>query len=270
MKTTILSFLIIMSLSAYAQEESTTTEVTTTEEAVAEEVAPPPTPEPPQERWASCDESYLNYVRGLPAAKQKAEFENWWMLADQDFRSVKNDEFQYREVKPKKEAEFTKLLAEKPATQSLVLSVKLGNYDFAKKGFPVDVKLASNDKTFENHFDGVVSMGSFGGPPSATIYSCTTMAMDQKTTDRMPHMVKFKPVNLAQIKFLKIDETKAKQITSGLNSTRVKALTLRLYPAKTNFVKRSIGTLKSNALVVDSEIKEIELSAGDERVLVKF
>jgi hypothetical protein len=259
MKKLLLVFLILGAVCSHAQEETASDE-TTPPSAEAQE---------PQEHWASCDEAYLNYVRRLPSAQQKKELENWWMLADRDFNSVKNDEFQYNDVKPKKDKEFIKLLAEKPGMLSVILNVKFGSYDFKKKGFPLEVRVNSGDKTFENMSDGSMGMGGIGGPPSAYVSSCT-MGLDSKASERMPSMIKFKPTNLAQTKFVKVEEAQAKKLTAELGASRVKTVTVRLVPTKTILVKKNLGTLKFIDLQVASEIKEFELQAGDEKLTLKF
>lgn len=256
MKFLLLALALVLSVQTQAQEET------------SEDTAQPQIQEP-SEHWASCEESYLNYIRGLSSAQQKNELDNWWMLADRDYNSIKNDEFQYKEEKPKKEKELTKLLSEKPETQSLILNIKLGKYDFKKKGFPLDVKVAGQDKTLENHYDGSFSMGGIGGPPSATVVGCT-MSLSSKKSETMPSTVKFKPTNLAQLKFWPASEEQGKKITSELGSSRIKSVTVRLNPIKTSLIKKSIGSIKIVELHVASEIKELEFTAGDEKQTVKF
>lgn len=247
----------VMSQAVFAQEEEAIVEEETA--VVAEE---------PAENWVECAPSYLNYVRGLAAPKQKAEMENWWMLADSNYQSIRNDEFQYADEKPKKEKEFTTALAQPAARQSILAKVKLGQYDRNKKGFPLDIRLEKG--ILEDHFTGGMGFGGgLGGPPSAYVTGCS-MRVDYSKKDSMPSTVRIKPTNAAKLKFLAVPEDFARQITANLDSTRVRTVLLRFDPKQTQFVKKSIGSIKINELVVGAEIKEIEVQQDAEKRVFTF
>lgn len=265
MKKLLVGSLLLFCIGSYAQEISTEESTETSEEVVA---APA---EEPQENWVECDTAYLSYVKSLPAAKQTKELENWWEYADYDYRSIKNDEFRYKEEKPKREKQFKDLLSEKDPVQSILLNIKLGQYDFKKKGFPIDIKLAA-DKTFENHYDPNSSGfgGGLGGGPSATLKGCSMKIKDSKKSDELPSMVKIKPNNLAKLKFINVDEAAAKIMTSEMGPGRVRTVIVRYQPIKTSFVKKKIGVFKLNELVVNADLKELEMTAGEQKLKFTF
>lgn len=264
MRKLLLGSLLLICLSAFAQETTTTEE--TTEEVTAAPV------EEPKENWIECDASYLSYVKSLPAALQSKELENWWEYADNDYRSIKNDEFRYKEEKPKREKQFKTLLSEKDAVQSILLNIKLGQYDFKKKGFPVDIKTASADKTFENHYDPNASGfgGGLGGAPSATLNACSMKIRDSKKSEELPSMVKIKPNNVSKIKFISVAEEAAKKVTAEIGKGRIVTAVVRYQPLKTAFVKKKLGSIKINELVVTADIKELEFNAGEDKLNFKF
>ncbi|MBY0554409.1 DUF4852 domain-containing protein [bacterium] len=259
--------LLLICLSVLAQETATTEETTE----INEEVVAAPVEEP-KENWIECDTSYLSYVKNLPAAQQSKELENWWEYADYDYHNIKNDEFRYKEEKPKREKQFKTLLSEKDAVQSILLNIKLGQYDFKKKGFPVDIKTAAADKTFENHYDANASGfgGGLGGAPSATLNTCSMKIKDSKKSEELPGIVKIKPNNIAKIKFISVAEEAAKKVTAEIGKGRIVTAVVRYQPVKTAFVKKKLGTIKINELVVTADIKELEFNAGEDKLNFKF
>ncbi|AGH94616.1 hypothetical protein [Pseudobdellovibrio exovorus] len=261
---TMLISLVTMNPVAHA-EEAAVEDVTAAEDVTADEVA---ISEEPQENWVECGPSYLNYVRGLAKPKQKAELENWWMISDSDYQSIRNDEFQYAEEKTKKEKEFAAALAQPAGRQSILAKVKFGTYDMKKKGFPLDIRLENG--TLEDHFSGGMGFGGgLGGPPSAYVTGCA-MRVDYKKKDSIPNTIKIKPTNSAKLKFLAVPEEFARQITTDLGSSRVKTVLLRFDPKQTQLVKKSLGTIKLSELVVSAEIKEIEVQQNDEKKVFTF
>ncbi|MBX3017793.1 MAG: DUF4852 domain-containing protein [Bdellovibrionaceae bacterium] len=263
--------LFCFTLQAFAQDEGeTTTESTVSEEATTEETAAEPAEK--TENWISCGTSYLQHVRQLPAAKQKAELENWWELSDREFGQIKRDEFQWKERQPQKLKEFQELLAAKPVTESILLKVKFGAYDFKQKGFPVDIATEKSDRALKSHYksSGGFSMGGIGGPPEENLGACTMMISDFNKAQILPGTVKLRGTNVAKMKFIPVPEATAKELTSTLGSDRIVTVVLRYLPGKTELKRQKLGSNYFNTLYVDAQLQELEFGAGDGRVTAKF
>jgi hypothetical protein len=228
---------------------------------------PEPTASASQELWPECDAMYLNYIRGLPKAKQAGEMEMWWMFQDTYYWQTKKNEFEYKEQKPKKTVEFEKALAETPKLTTIVATVKLKPYDFKKKGFPVDINLEPSTKTLDNFSTGNMFGGGLGSLASAYV-NCGGMRIESPVKGKAaPSTARFKLTNIDRLKFFPVSEEKAKPITMDLNNNRTTTMYFRFELGKTSLVKQKHA--QAPEMITEAKVVEVQLGENDSKVSFK-
>ncbi|MFN3455071.1 MAG: DUF4852 domain-containing protein [Pseudobdellovibrio sp.] len=221
-----------------------------------------------KEKSFECVDAYLNYAKGLSKSKQKDEFEVWWDFSDYDYRSVKNDEFKFKEEKVKWLKKYDEALAKPVDTYYIHPKVKLGQYDFKKKGFPVEINLEKPENTIVNQYEGGFSMSSgIGGTTSDKAY-CSNSSLNREKD--IPTTVGLKLINLDKLKFLSVPEEKAKLVTASLGSSRIVTLKLKVVPVKTSKSIRKMGSMKFTHMVSELKVQEVFIDAGEEELSFKY
>lgn len=278
MKKSILLFALILTYTLNNHAEETKSEdvkeeavaetKTETAEAATETEAKPEVAQPASnDIMADCSNAFSEYVKSLPKAKQQAEFEAWWAYNDNQLPYYKSDEFKMKEERPKWQKLFEAMLTQSEVVYDIAPKVKLGQYDFKKKGFPVDIKIDAKEKFVMNHLTNTFSMGGLGGGTTDKAY-CSTSHQDPKKDN--PTEVVFKLQNLDQLKFISVPEDKAKLITASLSSDRLTEMVMKIKPIKANKVTLKMGTLKFTKMILEAKVKEASVRADSEKIEFKY
>lgn len=265
---------LVISCSSLAQESEPSTNVANENEnaavVAANEDSDDVKKEEPQEKALTCAVGYLNYAKGLSKAKQKDEFEVWWDFSDYEYRSVKLDEFKFKDEKSKWLKKYDEALAQPSESYFIHPQVKLGKYDFKKKGFSVEFGIDKSKKTLVNQNDGSsgLSFGGIGTESTSDKAFCTNSSLDREKD--IPLTIDFKISNIDKLKFISVSEDKAKNITAKLGDSRIIEMSLKVLPLKTTKKVRKVGALKFTDMVSEIKVQEAQIKVDDEKLSFLF
>lgn len=258
---------MLMALSVKALSEEAVEQSPASATALVETTTEEPAKEEPKDILATCESGYSEFVKSLAKNKQQAEFETWWSYSDRQFNFYKTDEFKMKEERPKWQKAFDEMLKQTDSVYEIVPKVKIGQYDFKKKGFPIDIRIDAKEKIVQSYYSSSFSMGGLGvGTTDKTI--CSLMNQDVKKDN--PSEVNYVIKNIDQLKFLSVSEDVAKKLTASLGSERLISMSLIIKPIKTQKITRKLGTFKFTKLVMDAKVQEASLSFDNEELKFNF
>ncbi len=190
----------------------------------------------------SCSDMFVEYLKRQPKAVQDKNLDTYYTALDSyGFSSLKNDEFAWKEKEAEYKENYKRTLATKSSSYRLYSKVKLGKYDFKKKGFPIEVSIEK---------DGLLGTFYSGGYMSAiissTVYGGNYSCFGRVDSGIYPRFLNINVNNLKKSLFISVPEAEAKEITASLGQERLVEMNLYVEPINVKakpalFSKTEIG-----------------------------